>query len=81
MAIGGQLVDLVKEDHWIDGARLAHGADHPAGHGPDIGAPVAPDLRLIPDTSQAHPHKLTAQCPGDGGAHRGFPHPWRSHKA
>src|SRR4029077_13156046 len=51
-------------------ARLADGPDDPAGQRADVGAPVAADLRLVPDTAQGDPDELAAHGPRDRLAER-----------
>src|SRR5699024_6871389 len=53
-----QLVDLIQEQQGIHAAALGDCVDDPAGHGPHIGPPVAPDVGLVPDAAQAQPGKL-----------------------
>ena len=50
--VAGQLVDLVQQQQRIHGARSADGLDDAAGHGADIGFPVAPDVRLVTHAAQ-----------------------------
>src|SRR5690606_16599903 len=40
--------------------------------GPDIGAPVATDLRLVPDATEGDADELAPQRPGDGLAEGGL---------
>src|SRR5690606_730982 len=70
--IRGHLVDLVEKQHRVAGARLAHGVQDLARHGPHVGAPVAPDLRFIPHAAQGQADELAVQGPGDGAAQRGL---------
>ena len=79
--VGAQLVDLVQQEQRIGGLRLLHRLDDLAGHGADIGPPVAADFRLVAHAAQRHAHKFAARRPGDGFAERGLAHARRSHQA
>ncbi len=46
--VGGELVDLVQQEDGVYHPHLLHPLDDLPGKCSDIGAPVAPDLRLIP---------------------------------
>jgi hypothetical protein len=58
---GADLVDLVEHDHRVGGAGVLHGLDELAGHGADVGAPVALDLGLVADAADREAVELAAQ--------------------
>ena len=66
------LVHLVEQHDRVHRARLADGADDPAGEGSDVGPPVPADLRLVPDAAQGDPDELTVHGPRDRFAQRGL---------
>ena len=63
-----QLVNFVQHKERVARPHPAHRLNDAAGQRPDIGAPVAPNFRLIAHAAQAHPHKLAAQGVGNGTA-------------
>ena len=70
--IGADLVHLVHHEHRVVGPGPPDALDDAAGHGPDIGPPVAPDLGLVPDAAQGNADEVPAQGPGDGLAEGGL---------
>ncbi len=68
----GQLIHLVQHHHGVGHPALLDAVHDPAGHGPDVGPPVAPDVRLVVDAPQAHPDVLPPQGPGDALADGGL---------
>ena len=70
--VTAQLVDLVEEDDGVHGPRLGDGLDQPAGLGADVGAPVAPDLGLVPHATQGDPHEAPPEGAGHGLAEGGL---------
>ena len=70
--IAGQLVDLVQHQQGIHGAAADHRVDDPAGHGADVGFPVSPDVRLVPDTAQTQPGQFPVHGLGHGQGDGGF---------
>ena len=64
--IGADLVDLVHHEDGVVGPGPADALDDAAGHGPDIGPPVAPDLGLVPDAAERDADEAPAEGPGDG---------------
>ena len=79
--IAAHFVDFIKQEHRVHGARLLDARDDAARYGADVGAPMAPDLRLVPDAAQGHLHKFAAHRPGDALDDGGFAHAGRAHKA
>ena len=61
-----QLVDLVEHEHRVAAGAAAQPLDDLAGQGADIGAPVAADLGLVPDTAQGQ----AVERPSHGPRHR-----------
>ena len=68
--VPSQLVDLVEHQQWIPHAGAANRLDDPPGHGADIGAAMAAQLRLVVHAAQAHPLELAAHGPGNRLAER-----------
>ena len=66
------LVDLVEHDHRVHDACPLDAGHDTAGHGADIGAPVAADLRLVADAAQGNADILAAQRLRHGFAHGGL---------
>ena len=63
--IHAHLVDLVEQEQRIVGLGLTHRLDDLAGQRADIGAPVAANLGLVPDTAERRAHQFAPRCPGD----------------
>jgi len=74
----GDLVDFIEHEHRVRGFGLPDILDDPPGHRPDVGFAVPPDLRLIMEPAQAHPHVLATQGTGHRLAQGGLPHPGRT---
>src|SRR5690606_38549950 len=55
--------------------------DHPARHSADVGAPVAADLRLVPDAAEAGADELATQGASDAAAQARLAHAGRTHEA
>ena len=66
------LVDLIEQDQRIGGLRLLQRLDDLAGHGADIGPPVATDLAFIPDTAKRDADELAPRRLRDRFAKRGL---------
>ena len=79
--IGAQLVDLVEDEHRIDGARLLHALNHAPRHGADIGAAVAADLGLVANAAERHAHELAPERARDRSPERGLADPGRADEA
>ena len=75
-----QLIDLVQQQQRVHGPAPDDGVNDPAGHGADVGPPVAPDVRLVPDTAQGKPGQLPVQRLGNADGNGGFSHPRRAHQ-
>ncbi len=69
---GANLVDFVEHDDGVGGARVFDGLEEFAGHGPDVGAPVALDLGLVADAAHREAVETPAQGVGDGAADGGL---------
>ncbi|MNK67791.1 hypothetical protein D3C87_871360 [compost metagenome] len=76
--IRSQLVDLVEHEDRVIGARALDGLKDPAGHGPDVRAPVAPDLGLVAHAAEAHPDELAPQGARDALPEAGLAHARRA---
>ncbi len=79
--VGADLVHFIQDEHRVIGAGPADGLDDAAGHGPHVGAAVAPDLGFVPHPAQGEAHELAAQGPGDGAAQGGLAGARRPHEA
>ncbi len=73
-----QLVDLVEHDHRVLDLDLLERLHQLAGHGTDVGAPMALDLGLVAHAAHREAIELPAQRLGDGAAHGGLAHPGRA---
>jgi hypothetical protein len=78
--VGADLVDLVEEDDRVHAAGLLDGAHDAAGQRADVGAPMSPDLGLVPHTAQRDAHERPAHRPGDRLAERRLAHAGRAHE-
>ena len=77
--VGGELVDLVKQDHRVDRSGGLHRRDDPARHRADVGTPVTADFGLVPnaaegDTDKFPAHRFRDRAPKAGLADAGRPH-------
>ncbi len=79
--VSAQFVHLVQHEDRVLGAHPAQALDDAAGHGADVGAAEAPDLRLVPDAAQGHAHELATHGSGDADAQAGLAHSGRPHEA
>ena len=79
--IAGHFVHLVQQEQRIRALCREDGADDLAGHRPDIGAPMAADLGLIPHAAQRHSRILAAQAFSDGPCNGRFTHARRADQA
>ncbi len=79
--VGADLVHFVQDEHRVVGPGPADGLDDAAGHGPDVGAAVTPDLGFVPHPAQGEAHELAPQGPGDGAAQGGLAGARRPHEA
>ena len=75
-----QFIHFIQDHDRIGSAALLDAVHDPAGHGADIGPPVAADIRFIPDAAQADPDIFTLQGPGNTLADAGLAGTGRSHK-
>ena len=50
--VHAHLVDFVEQEDRVHGAGLLHHLDDLAWKGADVGAPVAPDFRLVADAAE-----------------------------
>src|SRR5207247_989068 len=66
------LVDLVEQYHRVHRPRVAERPHEPARERADVGAPMAPDLGLVANAAQRHPHELAAERLRDRLADRGL---------
>ncbi len=64
--IGTDLVHFVDHEHGVVVAGLANLLDNPPGQGPDVGAPMAADVRLVAHAADGHADELAPDGPGDG---------------
>ncbi len=69
---GADLVDLVEHDDRIGRAGVFDRLEELAGHGADVGAPVALDLGLVADAADREAIEAPAECIGDGVPDRGL---------
>ena len=74
------LVDLVEHDHRVLDLDLLERLDQLAGHGADVGAPVALDLGLVAHATHREAIELTAERLGDGATDGGLADTWWSHQ-
>ena len=79
--VHAELVHLVEHEDRVVRAGRLDALDDAPGERPDVGPAVAPDLRLVVDAAQAHPHELAAHGPGDALAERCLAHAGRAHEA
>ena len=70
--IAAELVQLVQHDHRVGDLGAAHGLNDAPGHGTNIGAPVAPQFRLVVQTTKAQALEAPAHGAGDGLPEGGF---------
>ena len=70
--VSPELVDFVQHQHGIAHPGAAHRLQDAAGHGADVGAAVATQLRFIVQAAQAHALELAAHGTGDGLAQGGL---------
>ena len=75
-----QLVHLVEQEHRVLGAGLLHPLDDPAGHGADVGAPVAPDVGLVARAAERDADVLPSHRPRDRLGDRGLSHARGAHE-
>src|SRR5207248_8825042 len=59
--VGADLIDLIEHHHRIARAGTTQLLNDASRHRADVGAAVAPNLRFIANTAEAHPHKPPAQ--------------------
>src|SRR5216684_4259565 len=76
--VAADLVDLVEHDHRVLGPGFFQRAHDPAWKRPDVGAPVAANVRLVADSAQGHARELAAQRAGDRLAQRRLAGPGRA---
>ena len=60
------LVDFIQHEHGVLDLQALEFVDDAPGHGPHVGAAVAPELRLVPEACQGQAHELALQGLGDG---------------
>ena len=68
--VRAHLVDLVDEDDRVARLGVAERADDRPGHGADVRAPVAADLRLVADAAHGQAHELPPERARDRLAER-----------
>ena len=68
------LVYFVQQEDRVLGAGPLHVLDNLAGHGADVGAPMAANLGLVVDAAEREPHKFAASRFGDRHSQRSFAH-------
>jgi hypothetical protein len=76
-----QLVDLVEDDHGVDGAGALHRLDEAAGQGADVRAAVAADLGVVAHAAERDADVLAAEGLGDAAAERGLADAGRADEA
>src|SRR5437899_11476896 len=59
--VGADLIDLIEHHDRIARAGTTQLLNDASRHRPDVGAAVAPNLRFIANTAEAHPYKPPAQ--------------------
>src|SRR5205814_8877913 len=59
--VGADLIDLIEHHDRIARAGTTQLLNDASRHRTDVGAAVAPNLRFIANTAEAHPHKPPAQ--------------------
>ena len=79
--IGAHLVHFVQAEDRIAGFCLSHVLDDLSRKSANIGAPVAPDLGLVPHAAQRKPHEIAARGPGNRLGDGGLSHARRTHQA
>ena len=75
-----ELVHLVQHHHRVRHAALVDAVHDAAGHGPDVRAAVAANVRLVMHAAEAHAHILAAQRAGDALADAGLAGARRPHE-
>ena len=78
--VSGQLVHLVQDHHRVGNPAALDAVHNPARHGPYVGAPVPPYLRLVPDAAQADAHVFSVERFCDALTDAGLARARRSHK-
>src|SRR5205823_11324706 len=76
--VGADLIDLIKHHDRIARAGTTQLLNDASRHRTDVGAAVAPNLRFIANTAEAHPHKLPAQSIRDRLTQTGLSDSWRT---
>ena len=66
--IHSKLVYLIEDENGVHRPRLTHSLNDPARQRADVRAPMATELGLVPDASEANPHKLAPQSGCDASA-------------
>ena len=79
--IHGHLVDFIEQEERVSDLHLAHVLDDLAGHGADIRAPMAADLRLVPHASQGHADEFAVGGACNALANRSLADPGRTDQA
>ena len=77
-AAGGELVDLVEQDHRVHGAGLLDRLDDPARLRADVGAAVAANLGFVTDPAERDTDELASHRPSDRLPERGLAHARRT---
>ena len=80
LIITAHLVDLIQKHQRIADSGLAQSLHQTAGHSAHIRLPVAPDLRLVPNASQADPNIFLVQSARHRAGNGGFPRSGRAHQ-
>src|SRR4051794_3278639 len=79
--VGAHLVDLVDHQHRVPRPGVAHNADDRAWHRADVGAAVAPDLRLVADAAHRDALEGAAHGARNRAAERGLANARRAYEA
>ena len=79
--VGTHLVDLVDQEDGVRRLGVADRAHDRAGHGADVGAPVAADLGLVADAADRDPREGAAERARDRLAERGLADAGRADEA
>src|SRR5438309_11565280 len=60
-----ELVDVIQHEDGISTACFSYSLNDITGEGPDIGAPMPPNICLIADATKTLSHALTSHGPSD----------------
>ncbi len=79
--VGAELIHLIEEEDRIVGSRLADGLHDFSREGAHVGAPVAPDFRLVADATEGNANEASAKAARHRAPEGGLPRSRRSHEA